>query len=80
MNMPPAEEHPEVVAAYLEEELAQGRLVVLEVGTAESLGIHASPFGVIPKKSKPNLKWRLILDTIILYYTHRGHNHTTPYA
>ena len=56
MNMPPAEEHPEVVAAYLEEELAQGGLVVLEVGTAESLGIHTSHFfGVIPpKKSKPN--------------------------
>ena len=41
MNMPSVEEHPEVVAAYLEEELAQAWLVVLEAGTAESLGMYS---------------------------------------
>ncbi len=61
MNMTSRDEHPEVVAAYLEAEVAHGRLVPLEVGQADALGIHTSPFGVIPKKGKPN-RWRLILD------------------
>jgi hypothetical protein len=44
----------------LAEELAEGRIV--KVGTpqqAVELGIHCSPFGVIPKKHKPG-KWRLL--------------------
>ena len=32
-----------------------------DVARAAELGIHCSPFGVIPKKHKPN-KWRLIVD------------------
>ena len=51
-NMPSAEEHPDNAAAYLEEELAQGGLVVLEAGMVESLGIHTSTFGVIPQKEQ----------------------------
>ena len=55
-------DHPDVVDRYIAEEVAKGR--VLQVGPSELaslLGIHCSPFGVIPKKSKPNA-WRLILD------------------
>ena len=61
-NMVSAAEHPLVVSKYLEGERSQKRVAV--VGTPESaqeLGIHCSPFGVIPKKNKPN-KRRLILD------------------
>lgn len=29
--------------------------------TAQAMGIHISPFGVIPKKNRPN-KWRLIVN------------------
>ena len=60
-NMLSAEEHPEIVTDYLREELALGWLVELNAYTARSIGVHTSPFGVIPKKGKPN-KWRLILD------------------
>ena len=60
-NMLSAEERPEIVTEYLREELALGRLVELNAYTARSIGMHTSPFGVIPKKGKPN-KWRLILD------------------
>ncbi len=60
-NMPSAEEHPEVVDNYIREEVASERLVEMTGSEAERLGIHTSPFGVIPKKNKPN-KWRLILD------------------
>ena len=41
----------EVVAAYLEKEMEEGRVV--RAGTAEQaegIGIHCSPFGVIPKR------------------------------
>ena len=61
-NMLSAGEHPEVVSKYLEEEWQMGRIGL--AGTLEEakmLGIHCSPFGVIPKKSKPG-KWRLIVD------------------
>ena len=54
--------HPGVVSDYIRDELRQGRIE--EVGSIEEaqvLGVHCSPFGVIPKKNKPN-KWRLILD------------------
>ncbi len=58
-NMQLATEHREVVTKYLTAEIEAGRVVL--VGTAEALGIHCSPFGVIPKKSKPG-KFRLILN------------------
>ena len=61
-NMVSAAEHPLVVAQYLEGERRQKRVAV--VGTparAKELGVHCSPFGVIPKKNTPD-KWRLILD------------------
>ena len=61
-NLISAAEQPEVVSIYLEKELRASR--ILRVGSedeARSLGIHCSPFGVIPKKNKPN-KWRLIVN------------------
>ena len=48
--------------SYLQEEVSSGR--VIDVGdskTAESLGVHCSPFGVIPKTGRPG-RWRLIID------------------
>ena len=61
-NMLSAKEHPQVVASYLEEEQKKHRIIpVGDVARAAELGIHCSPFGVIPKKHKPN-KWRLIVD------------------
>ena len=61
-NMLSAEEQPQVVQAYLEKEVACGR--VREVGTvveSKAMKVQCSPFGVIPKKGKPG-RWRLILD------------------
>ena len=61
-NMLSTIDHPQVVTKYLEEELRQSRIArVGSVETAQRLGIHCSPFGVIPKRNKPN-KWRLIVD------------------
>ena len=57
-----AEEQPQVVQAYLDKEVDEGR--VWDVGSVEeaaAMGVHCSPFGVIPKRGKPG-KWRLILD------------------
>ena len=34
---------------------------IARVDPEQAGGVHTSPFGVIPKKHKPN-KWRLILD------------------
>ena len=59
--MPSADEHPEIVSEYLEGELRHGQLAELDEGIAKAVGVHISPFAVIPKKSRPN-KWRLILD------------------
>ena len=57
-----ARQHPEVVSDYLRQELELGRISKLSSqDLVESLGIHISPFGVIPKCHKPG-KWRLILD------------------
>ena len=61
-NMKSADERQEVVTAYLDKELQADRIAL--VGSQESaqqLGVHVSPFGVIPKKGRAN-KWRLILD------------------
>ena len=52
---------PQVVEEYLREEVLCNRIVKLTQSEACKLGIHCSPFGVIPKKHKPN-KWRLIVD------------------
>ena len=41
--------------------MEKGRVIHLELEAGRALGVHVSPYGVIPKKSKPN-KWRLILD------------------
>ena len=54
-------DNPQVVSDYIAEELAADRLVKLSLEEAESLGIHCSPIGIIPKKNKP-CKWRLIVD------------------
>jgi len=54
-NLVSAETHPEVVVAYLDQELKAGRVAL--VGTEEAaqlLNIHVSPVEVIPKKGKPN--------------------------
>ena len=61
-NLISAMEHPQVVQDYLDKELEAKR--VIKVGSLEralQLGIHCSPFGVIPKKHRPDA-WRLILD------------------
>ena len=61
-NMLSASEHREVVSLYLMEELKANRLVC--VGSEEvacDMGVHCSPFGVIPKKNRPN-RWRLIIN------------------
>ena len=47
-----AMEHERVVADYLGKEMKAGRVVKVGPGVRLS-GIHHSPFGVIPKKSKP---------------------------
>jgi len=58
-NLPSAATNQEVVTAYLEEECAHGRVIL--VGPRESVaGLHISPFGVIPKGQTG--KWRLIVD------------------
>ena len=61
-NMSSAGEQQEVVSLYLDQELKANHIAL--VGSqekAQDLGVHVSPFGVIPKKGKAN-KWRLILD------------------
>ena len=61
-NMKSAAEHERVVSEYLAAEVDAGRVVLAgSTQQAEALGIHCSPFGVIPKKSKPG-KFRLILN------------------
>ena len=61
-NMLSALEHPQVVTSYVAEESAAGRFICVGYPeTAQSMGTHVSPFGVIPKKNRPN-KWRLIVN------------------
>ena len=59
-NLASAAAHPREVDAYLEEEVARGR-VVGPLCAAVAQTVHTSPFGVIPKSGKPG-RWRLILD------------------
>ena len=61
-NMVSVRQHPEVVQEYLARELEAGRIVEVGHSThAAAMGIHCSPFGVIPKKGKAG-RWRLIVD------------------
>ncbi len=58
--MKSAAEHPDVIDAYLSNEVAKGR-VAGPFATLPFPHLQCSPFGVIPKKGPPG-KWRLILD------------------
>ncbi len=61
-NMGSAAEHAQVVARYLADELAAGRVIRIESPQeAQTLNVHCSPFGVIPKRGRPG-KWRLIVN------------------
>ena len=72
-NMSSALEHPEVVDNYLAAEKSLGRVGVVPKGSAAEKACHVSPFGVIPKKSKPG-KWRLIvsIDQVVDCILHVG--------
>ena len=56
-------DNPQVVSDYIAEDLTANRLIEFSVEEAESLGIHCSLIGIIPKKNKPR-KWRLIVDPV----------------
>ena len=61
-NLSSVRQHPEAVRGYLDKEREAGRVITVgRVEQAESLGVHCSPFGVIPKKGKSG-RWRLIVD------------------
>ena len=61
-NLKSAYEHPEVVSAYLQREVDLGRMLPLQPSPdLVPPSIQISPFGVIPKRYKPD-KWRLITD------------------
>lgn len=61
-NMISAAEQPGVVSKYLADEVAAGRVIKVHPPLGgEAVVIHCSPFGVIPKKNRPN-RWRLIVD------------------
>ena len=52
-NLVSAREHPEVVCGYLQEEVSSGRVIDMgDSKTAESLGVHCSPFGGDPEDRK----------------------------
>ena len=61
-NLLSAVDHPRVVQAYLDNEIMEERVISLgSTQEALQLGIQCSPFGIIPKKHKPDA-WRLIVD------------------
>ena len=61
-NLLSAVDYPQVVQAYLDNEIREERVISLgSTQEALQLGIQCSPFGVIPKKHKLNA-WRLIVD------------------
>ena len=60
-NMQSAIENPTVVQAYIDMEVALGRLLGPVHPQIVPQGTQLSPFGVIPKTSQPG-KWRLILN------------------
>ena len=61
-NFKSAYEHPQVISGYLQREVELRRLLRLphHPKLAPPL-LQLSPFGVIPKKYKPD-QWRLIVD------------------
>ena len=59
-NKPSAYAHPDIVDAYLANEVSLGR-VAGPFDRPPLPGLHISSFGVIPKKGQPG-KWRLIVD------------------
>ena len=59
LNMPSAEEHPQVISEYLASECREGR-VMGPLDPNQFPHVHCSQFGVVPK-STPG-KWRLIVD------------------
>ena len=61
-NLISAVDHPQVVQAYLDNEIREEWVISLgSPQEALQLGIQCSPFGVIPKKHKPDA-WRLTVD------------------
>ena len=52
---------PNILENYLKREMKLGRIIKLSSSEALKLGVHCSPFGMIPKKHMPG-KWRLIMD------------------
>ena len=60
-NMQSAQEHPEVVEQYLQNELSRGRMLGLFTRSDPLPPLHIDRFGVIPKGHNTG-KWRLITD------------------
>ena len=60
-NMLSVTEQVEVVQAYIDKEVALGRVVSPVSSQAAPANSQITPFGVIPKSSQLG-KWRLILD------------------
>ena len=61
-NLKSAYDQPEIITAYIEREVQLGRLTRLpEAPVLTPPLLQVSPFGVIPKKHRPN-KWRLIVN------------------
>ena len=56
-NMRSVAEVPQVVSEYPDTERRLGRVVLLEDASAQS--VQTSPFGVIPKRGKPD-NWRIV--------------------
>ena len=57
-----AQQHLEVDETYISHEVEVNRMVLVgQEDLPEAKQIHCSPFGVIPKKSKPG-HWQLSLD------------------
>ncbi len=61
-NLQSVRDHPEIVDAYLSNEVTLGRAIYLAKSTLPSIPeLTVSPIGVIPKRNRPD-KWRLIVD------------------
>ena len=60
-NMGSASKNAEVVQAYLDKEVALGRIVGPINPSSALCGTQVSPIGGIPKSNQPG-KWRLIVD------------------
>ena len=63
-NLVSAVAHPQVVSAYIAEELELWRIACVGLASSDAVilsNIHISPLGVIPKKGHTN-QWRMIMD------------------